>query len=155
KVAGWWMNQIACPVCQRTLTFAEDQPSFCSHCGAKLAAGAGLSTASYEAEEPATLPPVPRGDRLEDPELIGGYRLLRRLDAGGMGSVWEAEETASGRHVAVKLIGAEFATSADAIERFRQEGRLASTVAHPRCVFVLAADEEAGRPYIVMELMTG
>src|SRR5208337_2581168 len=39
--------------------------------------------------------------------------------------------------------------------RFRQEGKLASSLAHPRCVFVLAADEEAGRPYIVMELMPG
>jgi uncharacterized RDD family membrane protein YckC len=155
EVGRWRMNQIACPVCQRTLTFADLQPSFCSHCGAKLAGGAGQSTASYEAAEPATLPPVPRGDRLGDPEVIGGYRLLERLGAGGMGSVWEAEEMASGRHVAVKLVGAEFATSSDAIERFRQEGRLASTIAHPRCVFVLAADEEAGRPYIVMELMTG
>jgi hypothetical protein len=36
--------------------------------------------------------------------------------------------------------------------RFRQEGRLASLIAHPRCVFVLAADEEAGRPYMVKEL---
>src|SRR5262249_33518335 len=141
KVSGWRMNQIACPVCQRTLTFADQQPSFCSHCGARLA-GSGQSTASYEAAEPATLPPGRRGDRMEDPETIGGYRLLQRLGAGGMGSVYEAEETASGRHVAVKVVGADFAASPDAIERFRQEGRLASTIAHPRCVFVLAADEE-------------
>src|SRR5262249_34153618 len=50
---------------------------------------------------------------------------------------------------------ADFATSREAVERFRQEGRLASMVAHPRCVFVYAADEDAGRPYIVMELMPG
>jgi hypothetical protein len=41
------------------------------------------------------------------------------------------------------------------VERFRQEGRIASMIAHPRCVFVLAVDEEAGRPYIVMERMPG
>jgi hypothetical protein len=41
------------------------------------------------------------------------------------------------------------------VERFRREGRLASRIAHPRCVFVLAADEDEGRPYIVMELMPG
>lgn len=39
--------------------------------------------------------------------------------------------------------------------RFRQEGRLASAITHPRCVFVLAADEEEGRPFIIMELMPG
>jgi hypothetical protein len=72
-----------------------------------------------------------------------------------MGVVYEAEEVASGRKVALKLISPEFAGSADSIDRFRQEGRLASMIAHPRCVFVLAADEDAGRPYIVMELMSG
>src|SRR5437763_12632182 len=40
-------------------------------------------------------------------------------------------------------------------ERVRRDGHLASSIAHPRCVFVLAADEDAGRPYIVMELMPG
>ena len=72
-----------------------------------------------------------------------------------MGSVYEAEETTTGRRVAVKVIRAEFADSPDALERFRREGRLAATIQHSRCVFVLGADEEAGRPYIVMELMPG
>jgi hypothetical protein len=72
-----------------------------------------------------------------------------------MGTVYEAEEIATGRRVAIKLIRQEFADSPDTVERFRREGRLASTLFHPRCVFVLAADEEAGRPYIVMELMPG
>src|SRR5581483_8395895 len=81
--------------------------------------------------------------------------LLRRLGGGGMGAVYEAEEASTGRRLALKLIAADYAGSADAVERFRQEGRLASAIAHPRCVFVVAADEEAGRPYIVMELMPG
>lgn len=88
-------------------------------------------------------------------DRIGGYRLLRTLGAGGMGVVYEGEESASGRRVAVKVIAPQFVASPDAVERFRQEGRLASGIVHPRCVFVLAADEEAGRPYIVMELMPG
>jgi hypothetical protein len=95
----------------------------------------------------ASSPPVP--------ETVGGYRLIRALGTGGMGTVHEAEEIATGRRVALKLINPEFAGSADAVERFRQEGRIASMIAHPRCVFVLAVDEEAGRPYIVMELMPG
>src|SRR5258708_13307372 len=72
-----------------------------------------------------------------------------------MGAVYEAEEVASGRRVALKLIAPDYADSPDAVRRFRQEGRLASLITHPRCVFVLAADEEAGQPYIVMELMPG
>jgi hypothetical protein len=89
------------------------------------------------------------------PEVVGGYRLLRRLGGGGMGSVYEAEDLRSGKKVALKLVLPEYAESPGAVERFRQEGRLASSLAHPRCVFVLAADEDAGRPYIVMELMPG
>ena len=72
-----------------------------------------------------------------------------------MGTVFEAEEPGTGRKVALKLIASEFAGSPEAVERFRQEGRLAAAIAHPRCVFVFAADEEAGRPYIVMERMPG
>src|SRR5262249_55375711 len=75
--------------------------------------------------------------------------------SGGMGTVYEAKGEHTGQRVAVKLLAAPFAAQSHSLERFRQEGQLASLIAHPRCVFVLAADEEAGRPYIVMELMPG
>ncbi len=55
-----------------------------------------------------------------------------------MGSVHGAEEEGSGRRAAVKLVSPELLASREARERFRQEGRLASRIAHPRCVFVLA-----------------
>jgi hypothetical protein len=88
------------------------------------------------------------------PAAVGGYRLLRLLGAGGMGRVYEAEG-AGGERVAVKLLSPGVADSPTALERFRQEGRLASRLAHPRCVLVRTADQDAGRPYIVMELMSG
>jgi hypothetical protein len=72
-----------------------------------------------------------------------------------MGAVYEAVEHSTGRRVALKLIGTAFASSPDAVERFRQEGRIAQMLTHPRCVFVIKVDEEAGRPFIVMELMEG
>lgn len=92
---------------------------------------------------------------VDDPERVAGYRLIRPLGRGGMGTVYEAEDSQFGRRVALKLIATGFVTSPEAVDRFRQEGRLAGTIAHPRCVFVIGADEEAGRPYIVMELMPG
>ena len=100
---------------------------------------------------------VRRGPRREeaDPEHVAGYKIVKLLGRGGMGSVYEAEDSAFGRRVALKLIGADHVSSVESVERFRQEGRLASTISHPRCVFVLAADEHEGRPYIVMELMPG
>jgi hypothetical protein len=95
-----------------------------------------------------------RADGEAIPAAVGGYRLLRLLGSGGMGRVYEAEGP-GGERVAVKLLAPGVADSPTTLERFRQEGRLASRIAHPRCVFVRTADQDAGRPYIVMELMSG
>jgi serine/threonine protein kinase len=89
------------------------------------------------------------------PEEVGGYKIVKLLGAGGMGAVYEAEAPGSSARVAVKLLSSRLAANPSSVERFRQEGRLASQLAHPRCVFVLAADTDNGRPYIVMELMPG
>ena len=80
--------------------------------------------------------------------------MIRTLGGGGMGVVYEAESS-DGRRVALKLMRPEAEDSTLAEERFRQEGRLASGIVHPRCVFVFDADQEGDRPYIAMELMSG
>ena len=150
------MMQVACPLCRRTLQFSGEAPAFCAYCGNRLAEGHLSATAEFDPEA-VTVPPAPGSAPSSDEavEIVGAYRLLRPLGSGGMGRVFEAEEVGTGRRVAVKLVAREFAASAEALERFRTEGKLASAIAHPRCVFVLAADEDAGRPYIVMELMEG
>ncbi len=153
---------VTCPRCHRSLSSIDgtDAPSFCMYCGQRLrdhAAGkADTNTASFtptasgaEDEDEVPLAPEPA------PKSIGGYRLLRLLGAGGMGAVYEAEMPGSSNRVAVKLLSSRLASSPASVERFKQEGRLASQLAHPRCVFVLSADTDAGRPYIVMELMPG
>src|SRR5262245_62057756 len=155
--------QLTCPNCRHALDFSGERPRFCSFCGQSLSTADPLPT--------LTAAPVVGGDstltKLKDDtgitpprayhpgDVVGGYRLLRRIGAGAMGSVFEAENPGSGQRVAVKLIAPEYAMSEAAVERFRLEGRLASTIAHPNCVFVMAADEEAGQPFIVMELMPG
>ncbi len=142
--------QLTCPRCCRVLEYADVRPSFCAFCGNALA------ETKVEPAVPPTVPPAAPGGLPDDvPEQIGGYRLLRAIGAGGMGTVHEAEHVATGRRVAVKLISSGFAGSEEAVERFRREGRLAGALIHERCVLVFAADEEAGRPYIVMELMPG
>ena len=154
-----------CPNCRARVEYLTLLPRFCSSCGRALIAKQSATTIDYAPPsgsetppaEAETLPPAaPDVPAAEDfPETLGNYRLLRRLGSGGMGTVFEAAEIASGQHVALKLISPPFATASDSLERFRQEGRLASKISHPRCVFVLAADEDQGRPYIVMELMPG
>jgi hypothetical protein len=149
--------QITCPRCRRTLSTADQDgpPVFCMYCGQKLRdtdpGPGGMQTASFTPSATDPDEPIPE----PAPREVGGYRLVRFLGAGGMGAVYEAEAPGSGHRVAVKLLSSRLASNPASVERFRQEGRLASQLAHPHCVFVLAADTDAGRPYIVMELMPG
>ena len=89
------------------------------------------------------------------PDTVGNYRLDRELGAGGMGRVYRATDLSSGQEVALKLVLPQLVTSQESMERFRQEGRLAGGITHPRCVFVLAADQDGRFPYIVMEFVPG
>src|SRR5205823_751839 len=146
---------LACPHCPAALPFSDHRPHFCSSCGRPLPPAAPEGTSAVD-REAATLPPSPAPpptDAVQAPESIGGYRLLRRLGEGGMGSVYEAEDPTTGRRVAVKLITPQYAAAPEAVERFRQEGRLARLVQHPRCVSVYKVDQDGRLPYIVMELM--
>ncbi len=150
---------LTCPRCRRNLDSTTFQPSFCAFCGQPLLEPTPDATEEFRpdsASATVAIAPGAAGRTAEpEPDRVAGYRLIRALGEGGMGTVFEAEEPGTGRKVALKLIASEFAGSPEAVERFRQEGRLAAGIAHPRCVFVFAADEEAGRPYIVMERMPG
>src|SRR5262249_10862965 len=142
--------------CRAVLRFADKRPRFCSTCGQALSGIKEESTVDYESEAATLAPPSSwSGEVGAVPDVVGSYRLIQPLGSGAMGMGYEAEDTVTGRHVALKLIAPEYASSPEAVERFRREGRLASQVVHPRCVFVLAVDEARGRPYIVMELMPG
>jgi uncharacterized RDD family membrane protein YckC len=148
---------LSCPRCLRKLEFLGERPSYCAYCGVALPKSTleEKPTSTVDYSPPELISSESPSEHTGFPNYVGGFRLIRKLGQGGMGSVHEAEEEVSGRRVAVKLIAPEFTASSHAVERFLQEGRLASSIAHPRCVFVIAADESNGWPYIVMELMPG
>jgi serine/threonine-protein kinase len=84
------------------------------------------------------------------------YRLVRLLDVGGMGEVWAARNVLTQKNFAVKFLLPELAERPDALERFIREAETAGSLEHPSIVDVFdVAQDEDGRPYIVMELLAG
>jgi eukaryotic-like serine/threonine-protein kinase len=89
--------------------------------------------------------------------VAGRYRLLRQLGRGAMGIVWHGRDELLDREVAVKqIVLAPMASEADARESFERtirEARTAARLSHPGVVTVFDVVEEAGMPWIVMELI--
>ncbi|HVU50830.1 MAG TPA: serine/threonine-protein kinase, partial [Polyangia bacterium] len=89
-------------------------------------------------------------------ETIGSYRILKQLGAGAMGQVYLAEHRHLKRQAALKLLARELVDRPDLLERFFLEARATSAIAHPGIVQIFDCEVDAsGRPYIVMELLTG
>ncbi len=68
-----------------------------------------------------------------------------------MGAVFEAEQVATGRRVALKMLGQEL-DSPDMRERFLREGRFAAGINHPNSLYVFGTEEIGSRPVITMEI---
>ena len=89
-------------------------------------------------------------------ETVGGrYRLGERLGHGGMGEVFAAHDLRLDREVALKLLRADLAEQDGMRERVVAEARLAARLSHPHVVGVLGTGEQDGRPFVVMERLSG
>ena len=90
------------------------------------------------------------------PERIGPFKILQVLGEGGMGIVYEAEQTSPvRRRVALKVIKAGMDTK-EVVARFEAERQALAVMDHPNIAKVLdAGATDTGRPYFVMELVHG
>jgi len=86
---------------------------------------------------------------------IGPYEVVEVIGRGGMGVVLKGLDPSLSRHVAIKVLAPELATSATARRRFAREGKAAAAIGHDHIVAIHAVDTSGGLPYLVMQHVAG
>ena len=85
----------------------------------------------------------------------GVYELVREINRGGTGSVWEGRHVALGRRVAVKVLHTEAAANPEMVARFEREGMAAARIKHPNVAQMLDVGHDDSRLWLVMEFLEG
>ena len=86
-------------------------------------------------------------------QKIGKYQITAEIGVGGFGRVYSAQDPSVGRVVAIKVMNAPGDT--DLVRRFRAEAMTVAMLAHKNIVTVYDYGDQDGRPFLVMEYLTG
>jgi tetratricopeptide (TPR) repeat protein/predicted Ser/Thr protein kinase len=88
-------------------------------------------------------------------QTLGHYRIQAKLGEGGMGTVYQAEDTHLGRPVAIKVLSAHAISDPERKRRFVHEARTASSLNHPNIVHIYDIGQSGGIDFIAMEFVPG
>ena len=147
--------QCSNPQCGKSLDCPDEHAGTtvkCSACGTQL-----------KAPHPGPLPEgegasVGRGQpspKAQGTQMLGDYRLLRKLGEGGMGAVYEAEHLKLERHVALKVLPQKFTNDPAFLERFQREAKSAAALNHTNIIQLYDIGEDRGHHFFGMEFVDG
>jgi hypothetical protein len=109
----------------------------------------------------AAKPPAPAAKSAQSSQTLGkspnlgDYRLLKKLGAGGMGTVYLAQQVSLDRQVALKVLSKELASKPAFVQRFLREARLMAKLDHPNILRSFDVGEAQGYHYLAMEFVDG
>ena len=156
---------LACPTCHVPLKLADSTPGRkvrCPCCGSIFVPGADPATLSEEqASVGLQAGPSSADTGLRPPQApdelgqLGSYRVLKVLGEGGMGRVYQAEDTLLQRSVALKVLLPNYASDPKARQRFLREARSAAALEHDHVVTIHQVGEDNGIPFLAMPLLKG
>ena len=86
---------------------------------------------------------------------LAHYRIISQIGAGGMGEVYQAQDTELGRTVALKFLPEDVASQQNRVKRFIQEAKAASALNHPNILTVYQIGREEGTTFIATEFVDG
>ncbi len=95
------------------------------------------------------------GPAAQEPAVLGEFRIVREIGRGGMGVVYEAEQTSLRRRVALKVLRFGVVADEEAMKRFRREAETVARLHHTNIVPIFAVGCERGVHYYAMQLIEG
>jgi tRNA A-37 threonylcarbamoyl transferase component Bud32 len=128
----------------------------CPDCGHRFRPDATdtLAHATARPKDAPAAPPHGNEDSLVG-HTLGRWRLERLIGRGGMGRVYEGQETNGTKRVALKVLREDLAQDPAFARRFRREARLLGSLSHPHVVEVLEQGETHGRLWFAMPYVRG
>jgi serine/threonine-protein kinase len=151
-----------CESCREQLETLAAEPSWWQEARQSLSGGdptPALPTAGVSGTAAEPLPLI--RDFLDPPQQesshgrLDEYEIMDVIGCGGMGIVLKAYDSQLDRHVALKVLAPQYATSAAAKRRFAREAQAAAAVVHPHVLAIHGVNSGGRLPYLVMPLING